>query len=240
MICNPASMVTLSGIPQNFTIDSWDTIATVAELGVASNYYNIGDVKTIGLNGIGDMTLQIADFNHDYLSASTTSKTAGITLITKNLLYQVYKINNGTTNVGGFPDSQLYDVLSTTIYNALPADLRNVVKAIYKWYGTGNDTSNGQWFGSKIWIPLEYEVFGSSTYAPTQEQSTGNARKYPIFTDDASRIKKMNNGNSSTTWWWLGSPNRNSDFAFVDVRNNGMVGSNGSTGESGVAFGLCI
>ena len=240
MLFNPVSLVQVSGIPQNFATDSWQTIASVAEAGTASNYYNIGDTKTVSLSGIGNMDFEIADFNHDYLSGSTSAQTAGITLITKNLLYTNYQMNSSNTNNGGFPASQLYQTLSTTIFNALPAELRNVTKTIYKWYGTGNATSNGQWFGSKIWIPLEYEVFGSSTYAPTTEQSTGNARKYPVFTDNASRIKRMNNGAGSAYYYWLASPVRSNTNRFVIVDGGGTVNSIGATGSYGVALGLCI
>ena len=240
MLFNPVSLVQVAGVPQNFTTDSWQTIASASASGLASSYYNIGDVKTVSLSGIGTMDFEIADFNHDYLSGSTSAQTAGITLITKNLLYTTYQINSSNTNVGGFPASKLYQTLSTTIFNALPAELQNVVKTIYKRYGTGNSTSNGQWFGSKIWIPLEYELFGSSSYAPTTEQSTGNARKYPIFTDNDSRIKVMNNGGGSAQVYWLASPNRNNASGFARVVAGGTVGVDNATSLYGVAFGLCI
>lgn len=239
MLFNPVSLVQVADIPQNFATDSWQTIASVAESGTASTYYNIGDTKTVSLSGIGTMDFEIADFNHDYLSGSTSAQTAGISLITKNLLYTTYQMNSTNTNVGGFPASKLYQTLSTTIFNALPAELQNVVKTIYKWYGTGNSTSNGQWFGSKIWIPLEYELFGSVTYAPTTEQSTGNARKYPIFINN-SRIKVMNNGGGSAQGYWLASPIHNSANLFVFVSTEGTVGINYATTLYGVAFGLCI
>lgn len=240
MLFNPVSLVQVAGGPQNFATDSWQTIASVAESGTASTYYNIGDTKTVNLSGIGTMDFEIADFNHDYLSGSTSAQTAGITLITKNLLYTTYQMNSANTNVGGFPASNLYRSLSTTIFNALPAELQNVVKTIYKWYGTGNATSNGRWFGSKIWIPLEYELFGSSSYAPTTEQSTGNARKYPIFTDNNSRIKVMNNGGGSAQAYWLASPDRGAASSFAIVNADGAVYYDYASSLCGVAFGLCI
>ena len=99
MLFNPVSLVRVAGVPQNFSTDSWQTIAFVAESGAASNYYNIGDVKTVSLSGIGTMDFEIADFNHDYLSGSTSAQTAGITLITKNLLYTNYQMNGMLINI---------------------------------------------------------------------------------------------------------------------------------------------
>ena len=226
--------------PRSFATDSWETIAAVSEAGTASQYYQIGDTKDITLSGIGTMTLEIADFDHDYLSASTSAQKAGISLITKDLLYETKQMNSTDTNVGGFPDSELYDYLSTTVWNALPAELRNVVKTIYKWYGTGNNTTNGEWFGSKIWSPLEYELFGTTKYSPATEHTTGNARKYPIFTDNASRIKRMNNGSGSADYYWEASPYASSATVFCRVNSRGITSAPYGNVSSGVCFGLCV
>ena len=223
-----------------FATDSWSAIAAVSQSGDASDYYNIGDVKTVTLSGIGDIDLEIVDFNHDYLEGNTSAATAGITMITKNLLYQTVPMNSNDSNVNGFPASDLYNFLTIMIYDKLPSDLRNVVKTIYKWYGTGNGTSNGQWFGSKIWVPLEYEMFGNTTYGPATEHSTGNARQYPVFTDDASRIKNLNNGAGDAHYYWLASPSTSNTTSFVTVTYGGTVLQGGAASNIGVAFGLCI
>lgn len=148
-------------------------------------------------------------------------------------------MNSNNINAGGFPNSRLYAILSGIIYNALPSDLRNVVKTIYKWYGSGNNTTNGQWFGSKIWIPLEYEMFGNTIFGPATEHSTGNARLYPAFTDNASRIKNLDNGADDPQWYWLATPGPGGS-SFVSVDSNGSVGLHNAVMPQGVAFGLCI
>ena len=215
-------------------------IAAISEAGKAAQYFQTGDTIDIQLSGIGTMTLEIADFDHDYLSGSTSASKAGISFITKNLLYTEHQMNTSDTNVGGFPDSKLYDTLSSTIWNAIPAEWRNVIKTVYKWYGTGNDTNNGKWFGSKIWVPLEYEMFGTKAYSPATEHSTGNARKYPIFTDNNSRIKKMNNGAGSANHYWEASPGASVAAPFCFVVSDGTASDVGAVGSCGVCFGLCI
>lgn len=228
----------------SFATDSWETIAAVSEAGTASQYYQIGDTKDITLSGIGTMTLEIADFDHDFLSASIVAEKAGITLITKDLLPEKKKMNGRNTNVGGFPASYLYDYLNDTIYNALPADLKSVVVPIYKWYGTGSNTTNGAWHGCKVWIPLEYELFGTTTYSPATEHTTGNARKYPIFTDNASRIKRLNNGSGSpdpySDQYWVASPSASHATDFCKVSSTGTAGDEGAGSSRGVCFGLCV
>ena len=219
---------------------SWAEIAYVSSLGKASEVYALKDTKDITLDGIGTMTLEIADFDHDYLAGNTSADKAGITFLTKDLLYQTYQMNTTSTNVGGFPGSALYETLSTDIWNAIPEECRNAVRTIYKWYGTGNGTNNGEWFGSKIWVPLEYEMFGTTYSAPATEHSTSNARKYPIFTDDNSRIKKMNNGAGSAQWYWEASPYAGYMTYFCVAYGYGNAGNYGASSASGVCFGLCV
>lgn len=220
---------------------SWAQIDTLGTAGVLGKIFALGDTKDVTLSGIGTMTLQIADFDHDYLSGATTANKAAVTFLCKNLLYQTYQMNSSGTNNGGFPSSSLRSTLNGSIYNALPSDLKAVIKTAYKWYGTGNNTTNGKWSGYKLWLPLTFEMFGESNYSPATERTTGNARQYPIFTDNASRIKKMNNGDGSTQWYWLASPLATYATGFCIVNGDGSSSYDRSASySSGVCFGLCV
>lgn len=219
---------------------SWAQIDTLGAAGVLGKIFALGDTKDVRLSGIGIMTLQIADFDHDYLSGATTAKKAAVTFLCKNLLYQTYQMNSSDTNNGGFPSSSLCSTLNGSIYNALPSDLKAVIKTAYKWYGTGNNTTNGKWSGHKLWLPLTFEMFGESSYSPAAERTTGNARQYPIFTDNASRIKKMNNGGGSAQWYWLASPYATNAASFCGVYGDGSSTSSVASDSHGVCFGLCV
>lgn len=219
---------------------SWAQIDTLGTAGVLGKMFALGDTKDVTLSGIGTMTLQIADFDHDYLSGTTTANKAAVTFLCKNLLYQTYQMNSSDTNNGGFPSSSLRSMLNGSIYNALPSDLKAVIKTAYKWYGTGNNTTNGKWSGHKLWLPLTFEMFGESSYSPATERTTGNARQYPIFTDNASRIKKMNNGGGSAQWYWLASPYASGSADFCNVYGGGSSSCCGASSSLGVCFGLCV
>lgn len=220
---------------------SWAQIDTLGAAGVLGKMFALGDTKDVTLSGIGTMTLQIADFDHDYLSGATTAKKAAVTFLCKNLLYQTYQMNSSDTNSGGFPSSTLCSTLNGSIYNSLPSDLKSVIKTAYKWYGTGNSSSNGKWSGHKLWLPLTFEMFGESSYSPATERTTGNARQYPIFTGNASRIKEMNNGGGSAQWYWLASPYASGSAGFCYVTSDGSSGYyGGASGSGGVCFGLCV
>ena len=228
----------LSLLPLNYL--SWAKIDSLGAAGVLGKMFALGDTKDVELSGIGTMTLQIADFDHDYLSGATTAKRAAVTFLCKNLLYKTYQMNGSGTNNGGFPASALCSTLNGSIYNALPPGLKSVIKTAYKWYGTGNNETNGEWSGYKLWLPLDFEMFGMSSLSPTTEHTTGNARQYPIFTDRASRIKKMNNGGGSENWYWLASPTANGATHFCYVDGRGFCHYSAASGGGGVCFGLCV
>jgi hypothetical protein len=228
----------LSLLPLNDV--SWARINTLGTAGVLGKIFALGDTKDVALSGIGTMTLQIADFDHDYLSGATTANKAAVTFLCKNLLHQTYQMNSSDTNSGGFPSSALCSKLNDSLYNSLPSDLKSVIKTAYKWYGTGRSSSNGEWSGHKLWLPLTFEMFGESSYSPATERTTGNARQYPIFTDNASRIKKMNNGGGSAQWYWLASPYASDSATFCGVSSDGSSGAYFASSSGGVCFGLCV
>lgn len=225
---------------KSFAECTWDEIALISELGLASYVFKLHDTKDIEIEGVGTMTLEIADFNHDYLSGSTSASKAGISMITRDLLPNKKQMNSTNTNVGGFPASDLCEYLNGDIYNALPEDLKSIIVPIYKWYGKGNSTTNGAWSAHKIWVPLEYELFGQTTNAPATEHTTGNARKYPIFTDANSRIKKLNNGSGDAMWYWEASPYASDATGFRGVKSSGGATGYGASYTGGVCFGICI
>lgn len=66
----------LGGIPEkkSFADSTWEEIAKVSELGLAKEYYEIGDIKPLELTGIGTVNMQIVDFDHDLLEGKIGAK----------------------------------------------------------------------------------------------------------------------------------------------------------------------
>ena len=83
-------------------------------------------------------------------------------------------------------------------------------------------------------------MFGTATYSPATEHSTGNARKYPIFTDNASRIKRMNNGSGDAKWYWEASPYASYATCVCGIVSGGSTGTNIASNAAGVCFGLSV
>ena len=139
------------------------------------------------------------------------------------------------TNTNSFIGSEMYKWLNGECFNSLPSDLKSLIKPVNKKTSAGNQSTSIRTDAMKLWLFSENEVFGTKTY------STGNeGTKYPIFTDDNSRIKKLSNGTGNTTWWWLRSPNASSSNYFCDVYSDGAAYGDGASYTYGVCFGFSI
>lgn len=218
-----------------FATSTWAEIKAAVQAGIGgldlSQHWAVGDTKSVMLTTGDVIELQIAGFNHDTYSDGVT---APITLVTKNCLNGSATMNESDTNTGGYPASTMKTYVETTIYNRLPSDLKAVVAPVKKkCYTTYNNTNSLSEANYNVWLLAEAEVFDSVSYTI----GNGEGTKYPIFTDNASRVKKINN---SANWWWLRSCRRGSSFDFVVVSYDGYVSSNVASGSGGVVVGLCV
>lgn len=219
----------------DFATSTWAEIKAAVQAGIGgldlSEHWAVGDTKSVTLTTSGTIELQIAGFNHDTYSDGVT---APVTFVMKNCLNATAKMNSDDTNTGGYPASAMKTYVETNIYNKLPSDLKAIVAPVKKkCYTTYNQASSLSEANYNVWLLAEAEVFDSVT----QTVSNGEGTKYPIFTDDTSRIKKANNYD---VWWWLRSCVYNNNRAFVVVTGGGNVGNNYAAGSGSVAVGLCV
>ena len=212
--------------------NSWAQIAAVAAAGNAENYWKVGDELDVVVNG-ETLTFQIYGFNHDNL---TGGGKAGITFGMKNLMAETRQMNSTNTNAGGFTGSAMYSWLENTVFPALPADLKAAIKAVDKKTSAGSQSTTINTNSMKLFLfsPVENGL-RTETDVYKDEGET-----YPIFTDNASRIKKLANGAGSAYWWWERSPYTGSSTYFCGVHSNGGATSGSASNSNGVCFGFCI
>lgn len=215
---------------------SWQQIGDLvlkAEQGTVnlSDYFSIGDTKPVTLTTGETIELQIAGFNHDTFSDGVT---APMTFVMKDCLNTKAQMNSSNINTGGYPASAMKTWVENNIYDKLPSDLKALVAPVKKkWYTTYNQTSSLTEGNYNVWLLSEAEVFDSVT----QTIGTGEGTKYPIFTDNASRIKKFN---EEKFIWWLGSCYKGGNNYFVQVNVSGSVSGIYASYAYGVCAGLCI
>lgn len=133
---------------------------------------------------------------------------------------------------GGWNGCEMRTYCNSTIYNRMPTDLKphitQVKKKGYDGISTTILTSNDY-----IWLLAEIEVLGEKKHSA----GTGEGTKYPIFTDNKSRIRNQNNVPSL---WFLRSPFASSAAYFCDVYTSGEISNLSASSTAGVLIGFCI
>ena len=160
-----------------------------------------------------------------------------------------FSMNSSNTNSGGWASSQMRTNIcgtslssySGTIIAVIPAALRAVLKSVTKYTNnTGNSTAASAVTATTDYFFLlsEYEVFGSCTYANTNEAS--KQKQYDYYSAGNSKIKYNHSSTSTAVFWWLRSPNASYSGSFVRVFTDGTVSDNTASYSRGFAPGFCV
>lgn len=214
---------------------SWEEIISISQQGLAQNYWMLGDTKDFELAAGEVLTAQIYGFNHD---TKTAGGKAGITFGLKNLMDETQIMTTTGLNTLGY-DCNLYqwlnqDFLTVAGYSFLPEVLKSGICAVDKT-ARGADL-NYNTFSMKVFLFSEFECNG------TQFGLIGEGLPYAIFTNNASRIKKLANGSGDSCAWWLRSPDRlDTNYTkYCCVNADGSFSSVAANSKLGVNFGFCL
>ena len=117
--------------------------------------------------------------------------------------------DRGLYNKGGWPASEMYDFVNTTIYNALPSELKNVIINTYSVSGHGSSDSSNFKSTDKLYLLSTKEVWGKEgtsnvIYDDTAETETRQLDYYKnkgVTTSNYSGAVKTYQG--SANYWWL-------------------------------------
>ena len=160
-----------------------------------------------------------------------------------------FSMNGSNTNSGGWSSSQMRTNIcgtslssySGTIIAVIPAALRAVLKSVTKYTNnTGDSTAASAVTATTDYFFLlsEYEVFGSCTYANTNEAS--KQKQYDYYSAGNSKIKYNHSSTSTAANWWLRSPDASNSNYFVQVYTDGIVGYINAFYSRGFAPGFCV
>ena len=160
-----------------------------------------------------------------------------------------FSMNSSRTNSGGWASSQMRTNIcgtslssySGTIIAVIPAALRAVLKSVTKYTdNTGIQQTVREVTATTDYFFLlsEYEVFGSTSYANSNERN--KQAQYAYYSAGNSKTKYRHDRTSTAANWWLRSPNTiNSDF-FVYVTTDGIDTYWYANRSYGFAPGFCV
>lgn len=216
--------------------NSWDTISAVAEAHQASKYWSVGDEIDISLGTYGTYTFQIYGFDID--DKADGSGKAGITFGMKDVLNESMYMNGKVT--AGWGTSEMRNEYVPTYYDAMPNDLKSVIKLVNKktakavlpGYDVGYTLDTTE---DKLFLFAEKEV-GFHNFSDSIEYDALSA--YPIFDNPKNRKKTMNRVGYVVSWWLRSPIYYGTDFIFIDT--NGYSSYDSRNALNGVCFGFCV
>lgn len=256
IISVPATVdITLTTI-QELNDTSWATIKQVSDDGVGANFWAIGDCKQITMNGkVSDgLTLTnysawvyIIGFNHNSeregngitFQGFKATKNGTPVCLTDSGYYKNqtsgtwFNMNNSNTNSGGWQGSLMRKNVMPLIKASFPADLREVIKpsAIFTTQGSGNGACTAT--EDEVFLLAEFEVFGTRTYASTQEPNY--LKQYSYYSAGNSKVMYKHNDTANAAYWWTRSPKYDSSKYFCSVTNSGSLFGDIADSSSGVS-----
>ena len=201
----------------SFESDSWSTIAANVHAGNTSKY-NVGDTKEVDLGELGTHTVRIA--NKSACTTETSETACGFVVEFADIITK-HAMNSTNTNVGGWKDSEMRTYINSTIYNALPSDLQNVITNT-KVISALGDTEGGTNFTStdKLYLLSVQEVWNGNDYGT----SVGTSKQLDYYKNQgvtesnyAGAIKQYNGSND---YWWLRSATSLYNY-FFSARDSG-------------------
>ena len=241
--------------PKSFEEDSWETIVANVKAGNTSAY-KVGDTKEIELTGFtneeensnGLYTIRIANNSTpEECNTEGFSQTACGFVIEFVDIITERAMNSSSTNVGGWPASEMRTYVNNDIYNALPEVLKeNIINTkVVSGHGSTSGETN---FTSedKIYLLSTKEVYGkegttNTINYDTAEVETRQLDYYKINgVTTASCSGAIKNYNGSSHHWWLRSAGSRYVSYFYFVGSIGDWNNDDASNTFGVAVAFRI
>lgn len=215
-------------IGDNLNDTDWADIDICGRLGMAQQFFKVGDSKTVNIGGT-NYEVQIIGFNHD---DKVSGGKAAYSFQLVDCLNQTQQMNTSNTNTGSWNGSAMRGRMST-YKSQLPAALRNVIKTVKKKSGTGGGSSSGtQQTNDDLFLLSEIEIFGTTTYSVA-----GEGTQYEWYKAGNTKVKKVN---GSANVWWERSPLSGDTYNFCCVSSGGNASNYIASYSAGVSFGFCV
>lgn len=226
----------------------WTTIGNDIELyktGAMSSEvffakYPIGGriIVPVALNS-GTVVADLEIIGHEHDNLSDGSGKSPLTFFCVDLPQIQGAMNGSSTNNGGWKDSAMRAFVNGELYQALPNELKNIIKTVDKISDGGSTNKSLVTTQDRCWIASWDEVglMTNSSSLPGQ-----GAAYSAIFNSNKSTRKKYITDDTAAGRWWLRSSYYSSDSSsmFWRVTDSGGTYSDIAFNPFYVAFGFCI
>lgn len=222
---------------------SFGQFIAIINAGLASEYFNLYDkIKLVNSDPtlITDTDIVVSLHSFGYFElADNSGENAKTTWFGVGLLNAMRPMNSGNVNAGGYLSSDLDKWLEGTLYPRLKPHWRAVIKPVYFLANAGNQTYDITQKPRHMYIPTLSMVGINTTVAPYSDEIPPNANEefFSMYTSNAQRIKKLNNGAGAAKEYWTASAQVGSSSQFCSIIN---YGGGNNTYNASYSNGVCV
>ncbi len=214
-------------LPVSFENDSWNVISKAVK---ENNYpYQVGDTKEIDMGSLGTHTVRVA--NTSSCANGETSETACGFVVEFADIVSMQKMNSTSTNVGGWPASEMRTYVNTTVYNALPSKLQNVITETTVVSSHSSTAGEANFISrDKLYLLSTKEIWGKEATSNIINYDTAEAatRQLDYYKNKgvttSNYIGTIKQYNGSNSHWWLRSASSHLNCYFFYVYSRGDWG----------------
>lgn len=246
--------------PQNqeeFEAASWDEIAKLSAEDI-DRLIALGVTKNVEFSGIGTFPMQLVH-GSAYNLASGSGMNAMVFLAKDCIANDLSHAKTIVKTV--WQDSLVKLYLDTTVWDALPADLRrNIVEVKLPCFAEPYELLSLNcpaltYVSSKLFIPSVPEIFSgesnvesnyfSGSMYPKPNTGTPEGSTYKWFQAHSTKDERIKKFNDAALHWWLRGPSSYNNgyvtaWYFNRVNQDGILASNNVERTDGVVPAFCI
>jgi hypothetical protein len=215
---------------ENFADNTWAQIITACETDTVPATWEVGDQKSMTINGTSYM-IDIIGKNHD---TYTDGGTAPLTFQLHDCYATTRAMNGSNTNVGGWRGCNMRTNHIPDILALMPSEVQAGVKEVNKPTSAGNTSATIDTAVDKLFLLSEIEVFGSIS-----QSVSGEGSQYAYYAAGNSKSKSIV-GSSGGTSQWLRSPSLGNSSVFVNVSPGGTTDYSSASYPYGIAPAFCF
>ncbi len=204
-------------LASNFATDSWSTILANVRAGRGDIYAPVSNLEVLRKVDMGDLgTHYLRVANTTKCSDSLDSQSACGFVIEFADTVGRRKYNDNLTTEGGYPASNLHDYVNSTIYDALPLEIKNSIidTKVISSHGSTSGEENFVSNNEKVYLLDLEEVMGNSDPNNTAYNTTRQLDYYRVNSSSA-RLKKYDNNTYGI--WWLRTAYSSSNKSYASI-----------------------
>lgn len=195
---------------------------------------NTAENNTFNGNGKSRIVF-FGDYINDWNNFLEMSKNAVISVPVQAGDTVIVKAYGSSRNAGGYERARMAKWANGSFLEQLPIGLLSTIIPVYKSSSIGNRSYTVTGKQYTVW-QASYTELGGTASNPYLNEGT----RYPLFTDNASRLKYRADGTGAVSHWWGRSPLRNLSHYFCYVYTSGTLNHGGIAYSTyGVCLGFC-